>query len=82
MESQINVDAFNILIYVHSLVCQSIVMCSSPLDEYLPPSNEVWGKVIFLLVCVSRSVHRRGWGGSSLYDVTSCLSAWSHVPSV
>ena len=33
---------------------------------------------MFLQVCVSHSVHG---GGRSLYDVTSCLAAWSHVPS-
>ena len=39
---------------------------------------EVWGKVIFSQACASQSVHR---GRGSLYDVTSCLAAWSHVPS-
>ena len=39
---------------------------------------EVWGKVIFSEVCVSHSLHR---GGRSLYEVTSCLTARSHVPS-
>ena len=40
--------------------------------------NEVLVKVIFSQACVSHSVH--GVRGSS-YDVTSCLGAWSHVPS-
>ena len=44
----------------------------------LLPANEVWGKVIFSQACVSHSVHR---GEGSLYDVTSCLTAWSYVPS-
>ena len=45
--------------------------------RYLPPAYEVWGKVMFLgSVCVSQSVHR-----GSLYDVTSCLAAWSYVLS-
>ena len=35
--------------------------------------TKFWGKVIFSQV----SVHRR----KSLYDATSCLVAWSHVPS-
>ena len=39
----------------------------------LPPINEVWGKVMFLHLL---SVH-----GEGVYDVTSCLSAWSHVLS-
>ena len=36
------------------------------------------GKVMFLHLSVSHSVHR---GRRSLYDVTSCLATWSHVPS-
>ena len=42
----------------------------------LPPTNKVWGKVIFSEEGVSHSVHR-----ASLYDVTSCMDAWSHIPS-
>ena len=38
---------------------------------FLPPANEVWGKVMVLHLSVSHSV-----GG-----VTSCLAAWSHIPS-
>ena len=38
----------------------------------LPSANEVWGKVIFSVILST---------GRSLYDVTSCLAAWSHVPS-
>ena len=38
------------------------------------------GKVLFLHLSVSHSVHRGG-GGGSLYGVTSCLATWSHVPS-
>ena len=36
-------------------------------DESLPPANEVWGKVMFLLLFVSHSVHsghRSGWYAS------------------
>ena len=43
---------------------------------YLPPAKEVWGKVMFLHVSVNHSER----GERSLYDVTSCLVAWSHVP--
>ena len=32
-------------------------------DFFLPPANEVWGKVIFSQACDSHSVHR-GWGGA------------------
>ena len=41
---------------------------------FLPHANEVWGKVIYSDMC--HSVH----GGGPLYDVTSCLAAWFHVP--
>ena len=41
------------------------------------PANEVWGKVMFLLVCDILLTGGRG----SLYNVTSCLAAWSYVPS-
>ena len=37
------------------------------------------GKVTFLHLSVSHSVHRKGV--ESLHGVTSCLAAWSHVPS-
>ena len=40
-------------------------------------ANEVWGKVMFLHIC--HSVHGGGGCLWSLYDVTSCLAAWSHV---
>ena len=36
--------------------------------RYLPPANEVWGKVIFSQVCVKNSVHRGSawsWGGGA-----------------
>ena len=39
-------------------------------------ANEVWGKVVFLLASVILFREKRG----PLFDVTSCLSAWSHVP--
>ena len=44
---------------------------------FLPPTNEVWGKVMFLHACV---ILLTG-GGGSLYDATSCLADWSYVPS-
>ena len=37
-------------------------------SEFLPPANEVWGKVIFSQACVKNSVHKGGaWsqGGSA-----------------
>ena len=46
---------------------------------------KVWRKVIFsrTQACVSHSVQRVvEWiSVKSLYDITSCLAAWSHVPS-
>ena len=44
--------------------------------QYLPPAKEVWGKVMFLHMSVILSK-----GKGSLYDVTSSLATWSHVPS-
>ena len=46
----------------------------------LPPANEVWGKVIISKAYASHSIHMGGWGeggggGSSPYDITSCLAA-------
>ena len=43
----------------------------------LPPGNKVWGKVMFY-TCLSFYPHG---GSGSLYDVTSCLAAWPHIPS-
>ena len=34
----------------------------SPKKEFLPPANEVWGRVIFSQACVIPSVHK-GEGG-------------------
>ena len=35
-----------------------------------------------VFICVCHSVHRVGGGRrGSLYDVISCLAAWSHIPS-
>ena len=42
----------------------------------LPPANEVWGKVMFLHKTIILFI-----GEAGLYDVISCLAAWSHVPS-
>ena len=36
-------------------------------------TNKVWGKLVFLHLSVSHSVHEG--------VLTSCLAAWSHVPS-
>ena len=57
---------------------------------FLPPTNEVWGKVIFSEVCVKNSVHRGGgylvpgvWSrgvpglGGLVWGVWSWGSAWS-----
>ena len=46
---------------------------------FLPRAN-VWDKVMFLFAC---AILFPGFGGGvcSLYDVTSCLAAWSPVPS-
>ena len=39
----------------------------------LLPAKDVWGNVLFLHLFVCSL--------GSLYDVTSCLAAWCHVPS-
>ena len=72
-----------IIVYLHkhkrSVLTNSgnlkMAICSF---KFLPPANEVWGKVIISEACV---ILVMGWGWWSLYDVTSCLAAWSHVPS-
>ena len=38
----------------------NVMSPSFPGVTYLPPANEVWGKVIFSEACVKNSVHR-GW---------------------
>ena len=46
--------------------------------SFLPPANELWGKVIFSQACVKNSVHRGGVpgpGGSALGGVCSRGSA-------
>ena len=58
----------------HCHYCHYRLWDGSPEITILPPANEVWGKVIFSQV--SLSVHM-----GSMYDVTSCLAARSHVPS-
>ena len=35
--------------------------------RYLPPANEVWGKVIFSVMCVKNSVHRTGRRSASVH---------------
>ena len=40
-------------------------------DTFLPPANEVWGKVIFSEACVNNSVHRGGVCLSACWDTTT-----------
>ena len=43
----------------------------------LPPTNEVWGKVIFSEACVKNSVHRGGvWSGGVPDPKGDALSGW------
>ena len=35
-------------------------LSSPPVKGFLPPANEVWGKVMFLHLSVSHSAHREG----------------------
>ena len=39
---------------------QSFIIYCIIISVYLPPANEVWGKVIFSEACVKNSVHRGG----------------------
>ena len=41
-------------------------------DTFLPPANEVWGKVIFSEACVKNSVHRG--------DLPQCMLGYHHPP--
>ena len=50
------------------------ILTSNRRLKLLPFANEVWGKVIFLK-------RVSFYSGGTLYYVTSCLTAWSHVPS-
>ena len=53
----------------------TLIICMSALrTAFLLPANKVWGKVMFIHLSV---ILFRG----SLYDVTSCLTVWSHVSS-
>ena len=38
--------------------------------QFLPPANEVWGKVIFSVACVKNSVHGGGVCFSACWDIT------------
>ena len=40
--------------------------------EFLPPANEIWDNVL-TSVCL--------FTGGSLYDVTSRVAGWPHIPS-
>ena len=44
--------------------------------HFLPPANEVWGKVIFSQACVKNSVHK---GGVWSWGVPAVGGAWSWV---
>ena len=51
---------------------------------YLPPANEVWGKVIFSVACVKNSVHRGGGGGipTCIADgIPACLVVGGGIPA-
>ena len=39
---------------------------------YLPPANEVWGKLIFSEACVKNSVHKGGRGG--VCGIPACIA--------
>ena len=45
---------------------------------FLPPANEVWGKVIFSETCVKNSVHG-GWGTTVGGGLPQCMLGY-HLP--
>ena len=51
---------------------------------FLPPANEVWGKVIFSVACVKNSVHRGGTSSGTPQVGTpnppGQVPPWSHTP--
>ena len=49
------------------------------LIPFLPPANEVWGKVIFSQACVKNSVHRGVPGPEGCLVTGGCL-AWAGGP--
>ena len=49
-----------------------------PPPKFITARKRSCGKVMFLHLSVSHSVNR---GEGSPYDVTSCLAAWSNIPS-
>ena len=46
--------------------------------NFLPPANEVWGKVKFSEACVTHSVHEGGcvWQGACMVGVCGRGGAW------
>ena len=61
------------------LVTLAVISKSGYSTYIFTTGKRSWGKVMFSQACVSHSV-QSGEGGS-LYNVTFCLAAWSHVPS-
>ena len=51
---------------------------------FLPPANEVWGKVIFSAACVKNSVHGGGGGIPACIagGIPACLAAVGWYPSI
>ena len=60
-----NIDEHHLLLIgKHALAISNYALLSHTLLWFLPPANEVRGKVIFSVACVKNSVHR-GEGGSA-----------------
>ena len=57
---------WNNLLFMHTWSIHANYFIIFILVLYLPPANEVWGKVIFSVACVKNSVHR-GRGFASVH---------------
>ena len=62
-------------VYVVNITYFIFLSISKAKGSYYRPQTKLREGIVFTGVCLSKV----GWG--SLYDVTSCLAAWSHAPS-
>ena len=59
-----NVKRFGYNICNEKILLHLFAKCKQDPVYFLPPANEVWGKVIFSEACVKNSVHRGGGSAS------------------
>ena len=79
IQRAINLVAPNAFQFHHVYVCTQLdvypQLFNSCYRQFLPPTNEVWGKVIFSQACVKKSFHR----GCLVWGVPGRGGAWSEV---